>query len=533
MRPAPPPAHRRAAAPLAAAVAVAVAIAGSACGNKSSAPVKAREDAGPARDATAEVSITAKPLGLPSVDAFDWRARAGHAGFREAQIAERHGDWSSAAVSAKLALREDPGNLEAAWLFAIALAKLGKHDALVAPLHTAVAGDFGKWGDASLQQPALQPFLSTPLGAAWRARVEEDRHAYLAALARALVVHAGGDLYAYDPETKRWHRLTRTFGRVVGALPVPSAKRIVYVAMARSRANTTPRAVGIIDLARGHTTVPIDLPSTASPIVIAYSTAAHAGARIGSGGTVRKPARWHRLDETNKLIALPAKTRRPAGPWLEFADTDHRYRAIPVPNVTADWDDAGLASAIRIKSSNRVVSVPSPGLIDGNTATWSPDRSRLAFIAQLDDECQGAIMPFAAFIADAATGRIHELSRDTSGLAIQWLDNTKLALGSASGVSLLDANATDGVTAEPTPIPGAHGLIIPRTHAPCAAPPSAPLDPRPPAPPAPPVDDDDIDTDPTGATAPSAAPNAASDAATAPAPGSARPAPSPSASPKP
>ncbi len=139
--------------------------------------------------------------------------------------------------------------------------------------------------------------------------------------------------------------------------------------------------------------------------------------------------------------------------------------ALP-PDVTADWDEQSLASAIRIGTSNRVVSVPSPGLIDGNTAAWSPDRVRVAFVAQLDDHCAAGAVNTAAFVADAATGRTRELERAAAGIAIAWLTERTLAIAGDRGVSIHSLD--DGVA--PIPINGATDLIIPRERPRCAAP---------------------------------------------------------------
>src|SRR5204863_9296121 len=95
---------------------------------------------------------------------------------------------------------------------------------------------------------------------------------------------------------------------------------------------------------------------------------------------------WQSLDDANKLVALPPKTPRPERPYLEVRGRKVTLRALPVA-VTADWDGHGLAGAMRIGKSSRVVSVPSPGLIDGNTAQWSTDHTQVAFVAQLSDEC--------------------------------------------------------------------------------------------------------------------------------------------------
>src|SRR6185369_8041439 len=90
-----------------------------------------------------------------------------------------------------------------------------------------------------------------------------------------------------------------------------------------------------------------------------------------------------------------------------------------VANVSADWDDSSLASAIKIGRSKKVVTVPSPGLIDGDTATWSTDNTQLAFVAQLSDSCAPNVATAAAFVADGATGSVHELERALGGIAVE------------------------------------------------------------------------------------------------------------------
>ena len=180
------------------------------CGRGETTPKK--HDAGIARDAAAPVVVEQLPLGLADLEAYGWRKRGGHPAFRSAREAEGKADWPAVVTACRQALAADPSHLEAAWLLAAALGRQGKTEELLAPLQKAVAGDFGKWGHASLELPALQAFLATPLGAAYKDRVERDRVEYIAAISRALVVEANGDLYALDPETKRWHRLTRTFG---------------------------------------------------------------------------------------------------------------------------------------------------------------------------------------------------------------------------------------------------------------------------------------------------------------------------------
>ncbi|MBA3392441.1 MAG: hypothetical protein H0T89_07355 [Deltaproteobacteria bacterium] len=461
-----------------------------ACGNRASQPA-ARDDAAAPRDVAVVVDVPARPLGLPDLDGYGWRKRGGHPAFRVARTAEHREDWPTVVTMCRQALAADPGHLEAAWLLAAALGKQGKHDELLVPLHLAVGGDFGKWGQASLELPALRSFLATQTGQAWRRRVEQDRSLYLAALAQAVVVTAVGDLYAFDPEAARWHRLTRTYGLVIGALRVPATNRIVYVTRQRAKLPKERRlAVGIVDLARGRTARPVDLTSgglaspglaAIGPVTISYAQKANPGVWIGAP-VKRSPAvagslhlgrsrtlAWHRVDDENKLVALPPKTVRPSGPWLEIAATQAagavRLHGLPLANVTADWDEHGFASAIRIGKSNRVIAVPSPGVIDGNSATWSADRARLAFVARLSEECVPDAINSAAFVAAPATGQLQELERAADGLAVEWVGDRKLAIAGDRGVSIVDL---DG--ARPVLLAGAEGLVTPRQRPACTQP---------------------------------------------------------------
>jgi hypothetical protein len=239
---------------------------------------------------------------------------------------------------------------------------------------------------------------------------------------------------------------------VVGAFA--SQRRLAYITRTRTKQGLR-LAIGVVDLATGKATRPIDL-GTIGPITVA---SANQSFWIGSG-TI-----WRQLDEDSKLHMLPPKTSRPPGPWLEVAGKTARLHRLPVPDVTADWDDQSLASAIRIGRSNRVVTVPSPGQIDGNTAVWAPDRAHLAFVAQLDDHCKPGAPSAAAFVVDASTGKLDELQRATRGLAIEWLGERRLAIAGDAGVSIVEL---DG--GSPIAIDGASGLASPRRRPKCTPP---------------------------------------------------------------
>ena len=428
-----------------------------ACGRGASTSAAHHDDGG-VRDAGAIASLPSLVFGVADVATFAYRERGGQAAFVRARDGEAKGDWVAVAAACREALAADPDHLDAAYLLAVALAKTGAAPAqILAPLRVAVAGDYAKWGAASLEQPALQPFLATPIGTAWRQRVEQDRQTFVAALARSLIVTAHGDLFAYDGEAKRWYRLTRTMGAVVGAIAAP--QRIAYVTRTKTAKHETKVAVGVVELAEGRTRRAIEVPT---------KSALSIGATAQGSFVVRAGKDSWTLAGTGKLELhpLPPKTKPQAPARLDVTGRTAHLARETIENVGADWDHS-LASAMRIGTSHRVVTVPSPGLIDRNTATWSPDRTQLAFVAQLGDTCAPGAPTAAAFVADAATGNVTELDRAVGGLALAWVADRKLAIAGDHGVSLV---ALDGGAGAGQPLVGADGLLAPRRKPKCSPP---------------------------------------------------------------
>ena len=437
-----------------------------ACGKGSggSAPPPKPDDGASAAPPLTRVELAARPLGVEQLDAYLYRTRAGHAAYQAARKAEAAKDWAGVIALCSRALDADPTHLDAAWLLAAARAHDKQWDALVEPLQLAVASDFQKYGTPAIELAPLQPWLATPAGEAWKRRVEADRAAYLEALARAIVIEADGELYAFDPQLARYHRLTRTGGGVVGALPATGSREIAYV-VRQGPKGKRELAVGVVDLGKGRTTRTAPT-GTLGPVTVVYSTA-DARFVVGQGSTKQT---WRGL-AGGKLEAMKAGTARPAGRRLEVMRRTARLKALPQRGVVADWDEQGLASAMRVATSNKVITVPSPGLIDGHTIVWSSDRTHLAFVAQLqaDAVCTPGSPRAAAYIADAATGAarlLYSPSIETGtldkGLAVEWVSARALAVASAGGVSIL---SLDG--APPVALAGATGLVTPRPRPRC------------------------------------------------------------------
>lgn len=440
------------------------------CGRGSTAPPPPPPSHEAGANDAAPIEIPPQALGLADLASFAWRSRGGQAAFRAARKAENKDDWAQVAANCRDALASDPGHLEAAWLYAVALAKTGKLDGVLAPLETAAIGDYGKWAQASLDQPGLQPFLATPSGEAWRRRVDQDRATYLAALGRAVIVTSHGDVFAFDPETTRFQRLTHTFGSVIGTLASRPTHRIAYVSRTRGKHGTT-LAVGIINLTSGRTTHTTPLPGTQIRI-----------AAQPKGFAIRTGATWQLLDDDGKLHPLAPAPK--IGEWLDVSGQRRsgpdslrparptvRLVRLPTDGIAGDWDDLGLASAIRISLTNRTLTVP--GQIDGSTVAWAPDHGHLAFVAQLDD-CKPNGAAAAVFVAEASTGRLDELERAANGLAVEWVGDRKLAIAGDHGVELVDLGG------KPSALDGADGLTSPRRRPKCAAPEEAGSDEAPP-----------------------------------------------------
>ena len=433
-------------------------LASASCRSGSGTPAH-HDDARSAPSDAASVTLSPQPLGTTELAAFAYRSRDGQAQFRQARDAEEQGKWAEVAASCEAALAADPRHLDAAYLLAVARAKQQQTERVIEPLAKAVAGDFAKWGNASLAQPALQPFLATTLGQGWKARVEADREVFAQMFARSLVVISHGDLFAFDPETKRFLRLTRTGGAVIGALAIKNVPRIAYVTREKVGKDTKV-GVGLLDTPTGrtHRAALVAKPS----LRLAFNTKL-------DRFIVRQGNDWFSIvDKPSAELDLAPRKDHPGYPallaeqtWLDVRGhtvTREKLQSI----VSGDWDDVGLASAMRITSTHKIVTVPSPGLINGNTVERSHDGSGLVFVAQLSDTCKPGEPTAAAFIADTATGSARELERATAGIAVAWFADRKLAIAGDHGVSIVDLDANTIM-----PLADADGLLAPRFKAKC------------------------------------------------------------------
>ncbi len=445
-----------------------VAGAGAACSGSGSGDPRPRPAAdGGSAGAAASVEVALRPLGRASLDEFGWRRGPGRDAFARALAAEKKGDVPAVAREAAAALAADPGHLEAAWLVAVARGRLGELDGVLAPLEIAAAGDWAKWGERSLELAALAGFRDTPVGQGWVRAADRYRTALADALAGAVVVVArtapphlprtsGGDgtdkvehkaeLYGVDLAAGRWLRLTRTGGAVVGSLPAPGRPLVAYAAYREvahrgsGGASIRELRVGVVDLSTGRGGREIALRDVhevtlgwhvrgAEPSLVARVVAAGAAA----------PPRTFVLDwrqGQKRATDLP-----PPRDGLRVRPRSAERRRLPVAGITADWDDAGTASALRVDKSKKVIA-PGGAMIDGHSVAWSPDGARLAFATAAEDPCGAvAARQVSVYVVDAASGRARVVGKGVGVPSPAWLDAARLAFVDGDGVRVIDAGS--------------------------------------------------------------------------------------------
>jgi hypothetical protein len=377
----------------------------------------------PPRDAMAPVPAPVMrqlPLGARARADFAWSERAGDAPYRRARELERKNDWAGVVAACQEARAADPLHHAAAWLQAAALARQGRFDEVLPLLETAAAADWGHWGERSLVVGLFAAFRDSPPGRVWVQAADDHRQRYLAALAGAVVVLAEGDLFAYGPSDGRWQRLSRSGGRVRGAVASPGERQLAYVLFGRDKA----MRLAVIDLA--HVVHGVDFP-VEGPGPWRLRWRKQGGQAELELTAVRARRTWKVDWQGHKLADEPVKgTVQPEA--LVVSAGAARMVRTPPRGVTADWDEAGLASAFRIDASGQTVVAPGDLLIDGTSMVWSPGHTQLAAVAIAPDVCERSHATDAVLLVDASSGRVTEIDHGSGQVQLAWADDHTLGM---------------------------------------------------------------------------------------------------------
>ncbi len=399
----------------------------------------------------APVVLSPRPLGLASPDLAGWRRRPGHARYQDAVRAEHRSDWPATIEAARAARALDPTHLEAAWLEAAAAVRAGRLDEVLAPLQLAASGDWGKWGEPSLVLPMFAAFRSTPVGQGWVALGEAYRARYREVLGRSLPLIVDGALLGYDPADGRWQRLTRHRRPVRAAVasdPGPTGARIAYLG---ATAGSGLR-VGVVDLGTGGSGRELELPAGTIGRLTWREVAGGPELVLvrrrpsGRGDLPAQLVDWRR-GELRPLVGAPGPVRSDV--MVVGAEGVAIVRRTPA-GISADWDDDGLAGALRLDQRGRSITAPGSSLIARAGLAWSPGQARLAFVAQPDDPCAPTAR-FAVCVADAASGRITHLLEHAAPPQLIWIDERRLLVSAGGQAELVEVGANGGPTLEPAP----------------------------------------------------------------------------------
>jgi hypothetical protein len=457
-------APRRTLAPLLVGAILALAAVGVACGGDGA------RDPGVGSGSAASVDarpaplapLVLRPLGVAALDDLAIGERPGAAAYRRARAAEKVARWDEVVREARAARAVDPTHVAAAWLEAAALARAGKLADVLEPLQVAAAADWARYGERSLGLPLFADFRASPAGAAWIAAADGYRAEFARRAPRAFPVVAGGDVVGLDGDG-RWLRLTSTGGRVLGALRRPDGRQLAVVTRAPA-----PAKAWIV--------TSIDLVSGASTEVFRRDAKGTLRLRWRGGAVDGASIEWNSGPGGWKTPAgAPApKAGAQHGPALRVVDDRARLTRVPIAGVAADWDDAGLAGAMRVSRSGAPFTVP-PGLfIVGDSVVRSPDGARVAFAAVPLERCpiapaaDGALAPAAAwFVGEVTTARLTQLAPWRDGDQLDWRDDRTLALASAGELRWL---AIDGAAAGVAVVSRAPVSLVGRAPtSPCAA----------------------------------------------------------------
>jgi len=495
------------------ALSIALAFAGTSCGKssggKSESSGKGDEQAGNGSAVVAELPpLEPRPLGLAELTDYAYSTQGdARKRFGAITAAEKEGRWKEAEAVCRELVARDPGHLEAQWHLASELARQGRFDEAVEPLSVAVAGDFMRWGDRSASARALRGFNASPQGPRFAHLVETYRDEFQRAISESLLIvgrrgkpwpargsgattiNHRSEIYAYALGAKRFLRVSRTNGSLVGFVRSHEANQLGYVAYRRvwlpdeeqraSGAQPYLRRVrvGVIDLGAARMSLREVTFEDVTWIELFYAEVEGKGPRLVARIRPVDPARGERLVQTYEIDAERGKAD-PIEPTALGADvlrvgyeTADMRRPRPIA-VTADWGRDGSAGSLRLDRTRKTITLPAGESAARDSIIWSPRGSRLAFSTVAVDPCaeDAKERAVALYAVEAATGKLRKIATGEGAFAPVWLDETQLAYVDKSagepGVRLIDV--TTGEEHANLQSPGGMGTDWLQARAPCS-----------------------------------------------------------------
>lgn len=406
------------------------------------------------------------PLGKDDLSGYAYSRGPGRAEFKKAIAAEKAGDWKAVEAACRATLLTDAGHLEAHWTLALSLAHQGRYADVAGPMSSAVAGDWMRWGERSLDASALRGFHESEYGDQWRALASTYRDLFRTSVARGLpvvgrrgkywipdapgkqAINHRSEIYSYDVESGRYLRLSRTNASLAGFVVSPGGSQLAFVMYNRiwlpdpkaapdARPYIRVASVGTIDLVTATMSRYEVAFRDAASITLVYGEPADGVEPLYVRVRNAAPERGVPLEQTF-LVDAARDRKTEVSAELAATLTGHaltvehgfiRSTGTSVPGVLADWDDDGTAGAFRLEDTSKTITMPAGQSAHAASMRWSPSRTRLAVATMAIDPCSRIPdeRSVTLYVVDAAAAKLRPVAVGEGMFAPVWLDDRQLA----------------------------------------------------------------------------------------------------------
>jgi hypothetical protein len=452
----------------------------SGCGKDRSSPAPASQDRKPSPPPAVD-AFEVPPLGVEQIRRLAYPYGDGASEFEKASAAykAKPRDWAAVRLHSESALKKDSYHLEAHRLLARALGNDGDYRGAAAHLILAMAADWPTFGPTIATDPDLVGMMSSPVGQQLTDVTGRIKGEYLRlgrdglwvigrrsgfkipAKPGVQSVTSRGEVYAFDPASKRYLRLTQTEHSVAGFLLSPSRKEIALIGYTKievpadASGKTIAAALPPL-LARGYvltvdamTFEPLGkraiLPK-GRQLSVAYGPGEQllAGTAPAAGRWEIGNASWFAIDRsTGGTSQTQAATSLSSRLDITLEDGVVSALAGAFTTTSKDGGDPEVVSQIAPGADSGggagvAIAIPESGGAHRDSIAVAPDGARLAF-ATATDPCSTETAP-SLYVADTRTGSLKHVLTGKSRFTSRWLDATTLAYEDPEGnVRLWDA----------------------------------------------------------------------------------------------
>ena len=416
------------------------------------------------------------PIGLVSVADYDWLERTGSHEYARAQAAYKAKDWREVEARCRAAIAADPLHLHAHSLLASSLARQQRWGEVGDPLSLTLAGDWRHFGASFDADSDFAEFLATPWGARLAALAAEYRSEFQHRVKGGLLVvgrpspprarggsgrqrsNLDSEIYAWDFETHRFLRVTRSRGEVAGFFSTPLNGGLVYAAISKLFIPTPDeRGAGAVPLIADGEVVRIDGTEASGSGLSEQIVRLRLDGRESGLLTLAL-----QFDGSERLLATEARS---GGSSTYFVD----FRRNAMIN---DFNASGRGATLVVGATGSVLlQAPPPGsegavsaalaLLGGAARTGSLVRSPaarwLAFTTEVEPCAPNPAQRQSSLVIADSLGRSRQVARGEELFAARFLDDDRLVYEDGTG-GLRVVVAATGVEAASLASPGGLGL---------------------------------------------------------------------------